>query len=236
MKRRVVGGESFWIFWKSVRCFNPTSTIVILCHMDEKCFFAIRTRSNQKVITSKGILPHEFKAQHKSHIGKEMYIAMTGFRLNHNYIKKEDKRIQYHWLGLEQWLRLRKIHLNVFIKKDGGFHYPTIISNRVRIKGNLCVKACEITEMSFVWAHREIIILDMDELAKKLSENGRKKVVFVRQEDGAGPHNDKTYMKLMEDKFNERGWINFRHPSKSPVLNTCDACYFPIASNAVSRE
>ena len=131
-------------------------------------------------------------------------------------------------------------------KKDGGFHYPTIILNRVRIKGNLCFKVCGITgskektekqpKMSLVWAHREIIILDMDELAKKLSENGRKKVVFVRQEDGASPHNDKTYMKFVEDEFNERGWINFRQPSQSPVLNTCDACYFPMASNAVSRE
>ena len=59
--------------------------------------------------------------------------------------------------------------------------------------------------MSFVWAHREIIILDMDELAKKLSENGRKKVVFVRQEDGAGHHNDKTYTKFTEDEFDKRG-------------------------------
>ena len=75
MKRGLVWGESFWTFWKSVRCLNLTSTIAILCHMDEKCFVAIRTRSNQKVITSEGILPHNFQAQHKSHIGKEMYIA-----------------------------------------------------------------------------------------------------------------------------------------------------------------
>ena len=31
------------------------------------------------------------------------------------------------------------------------------------------------------------------------------KVVFVRKEDGTGPHNDKTYMKFMEDEFDERG-------------------------------
>ena len=44
MKRTLVWEESFWIFWKSVRCLNPTSTSVILCHMDENCFFAIRIR------------------------------------------------------------------------------------------------------------------------------------------------------------------------------------------------
>ena len=36
--------------------------------------------------------------------------------------------------------------------------------------------------------------------------------------------------------IDERGWINFRQPSQSPVLNTCDACYFPMASKTVSRE
>ena len=78
-------------------------------------------------------------------------------------------------------------------------------------------------KMFLVWARREIIIPDMDELARKLSENRRKKVVFVRQEDGAGPHNDKNYITFMEDECNERGWINFRQPSQSSVLNTCDA-------------
>ena len=67
--------------------------------------------------------------------------------------------------------------------------------------------------MSLVWAHWEKIIPNMDELAKKLSENGREKVVFVRQEDGAGHHNDKTYTLFMEDEFDKRGWITFRQPS-----------------------
>ena len=209
MKRRVVWGESFWIFWKSVRCFNPTSTIVILCHMDEKWFFAIRTRSNQKVITSEGVLPHDFQAQHKSHIGKEMYIAMTGFRLNHNDITKGEQAYQVLLVRVGTMVKATKDSFKRVYKKDGGFHYPTILSNRVRIKGNLYFKACEITgskegtekqpKMSLVWAHREKNIPNMDELARKLSENRRKKVVFVRQEDGAGPHNDKTYMKFMED-------------------------------------
>ena len=55
--------------------------MVVVCHMDEKWFYAIQTRTNQKVITSEGVLPFDFDAQHKSHIGKEMYVLMTSYRL-----------------------------------------------------------------------------------------------------------------------------------------------------------
>ena len=61
-------------------------------------------------------------------------------------------------------------------KKYGGFHYPTIISNKVRVKGNLYFKLCEAT---FVWTYREIIIPGTDELARKLSENERKKMYLL---------------------------------------------------------
>ena len=78
--RRVVWGETFWQFWKSVRALKPDKNVVVLCHMDEKWFYAIRTRNNQKVVTREGVLPSNFDAQHKSHIGKEMCVVMTGYR------------------------------------------------------------------------------------------------------------------------------------------------------------
>ena len=175
-----------------------------------------------------------------------MHIAMTSFRLNHNDITKGGQAYPLSLVRVGTMIKATKDSFKRVYKKDGDFHYPTVLSNRVRIKDNLYFKACEITrskertekqpKMSLVWAHREIIIPDMDELARKLSENGRKEVVFVRQEDGAGHHNDKTYVKFMEDEFDERGWINFRQPSQSPVLNTCDSCYLPLASKGVSRE
>ena len=59
----------------------------------------------------------------------------------------------------------------------------------------------------------------------------KKKVIVVKQEDGAGPHQDKTYLSFMNDEFKRRDWIIFNQPSQSPVLNTCDACYFIMASN-----
>ena len=34
-------------------------------------------------------------------------------------------------------------------------------------------------------------------------------MLFVRQEDEAGPHDDNTYSKFIEDEVDERGWTNF---------------------------
>ena len=114
-----------------------------------------------------------------------MYIAMAGFRLNHNDITKGRQAYPVSLVRARTMVKATKDSFKRVYKKDGVFHYPTIISNRVKVKGNLYFKACEITgskegtekqpNMSLVWTHREIIILDMDELAKKLSENGRKK-------------------------------------------------------------
>ena len=64
----------------------------------------------------------------------------------------------------------------------------------------------------------------------------KKKVIVVKQGDGAGPHQDKTYLSFMSSEFKQRDWIIFNQPSQSPVLNMCDACYFPMASKQVSKE
>ena len=75
MLRRVVWAHTFWIFWYSARLVNPEQAIFVLVHMDEKWFYALKTRSNCKVLTSIGLEPAEYYAHHKNHIGKEMYIA-----------------------------------------------------------------------------------------------------------------------------------------------------------------
>ena len=56
--------------------------IMALVHMDEKWFYAVRTRCNTKVLTSIGLEANDYYAHHKNHIGKEMYICVTAFVLN----------------------------------------------------------------------------------------------------------------------------------------------------------
>ena len=36
--------------------------------------------------------------------------------------------------------------------------------------------------------------------------------------------------------FRRRDWIILNQPSQSPVLNTCDVCYFYMALEEVSQE
>ena len=56
--------------------------------MDEKWFYACKTCSNCKVLTSIGMVPVDYYVHHKSHVGKEMYITVTAFALNENDISK----------------------------------------------------------------------------------------------------------------------------------------------------
>ena len=77
--RRVIWAETLWIFWKCMCYINSDDIILVLVHMDEKWYFSIKRRTNQKVITSEGCLPKHFNVHHKLHIGKEMYIVCTAF-------------------------------------------------------------------------------------------------------------------------------------------------------------
>jgi hypothetical protein len=51
-ERRVVRCHTFWKFWKSVKAVPVTKMSFVLVYMDEKWFYAVRTRTNCKVFTS----------------------------------------------------------------------------------------------------------------------------------------------------------------------------------------
>ena len=120
--RRVVWAQTFWMFWKCISALDPEKYVVVLCHMDEKWFYAIRTRSNQKVVTSEGVLPCDFHAQHKSHIGKEMYVAMTGYQLNGNDITKGGKAFLISLVRVGRRVKVTKDLYKRVYKDDGTYH------------------------------------------------------------------------------------------------------------------
>ena len=85
-------------------------------------------------------------------------------------------------------------------KDDGSYHYPKIAVNKLRSKGDEYFQSCEITgsaegndkspKMSLISAYRDVIIPDLERMVEGVSD-GEKKVIVVKQEDGAGPHQDK---------------------------------------------
>ena len=83
----------FWIFWKSAKCLKDTS--VLLAQMDEKCFFAIVTRGNNKSISSLGVEPIAQKTHHKSHIHKVTGITVTGFISLEKDLEKGGEQLKY---------------------------------------------------------------------------------------------------------------------------------------------
>ena len=63
--RRAKWAETFWLFWKSVKAVPTTKVRIVLNHMDDKWFYVVRCRTNYIVITSIGVEPNDYYAQHK---------------------------------------------------------------------------------------------------------------------------------------------------------------------------
>ena len=125
-KRRVVWAETFWWLWKGIRCC-PCSTIqFVLIHMDEKWFYAVRTRSNCKVLTSIGLEPNDYYAHHKSHINKIMYVVVTAFVPIENDINKGGITIPVACVRVGREVEAQKNSYKRVYKDDGSYHYPPL--------------------------------------------------------------------------------------------------------------
>ena len=248
--RRVIWAESFWLFWKSARCCNPKKVRFVLIHMDEKWFFAVKSRTNTKVLTEIGLMPHDHHVQHKSHIGKTMFIVVTAFVLHNNDITHGGIVVPIACVPVGKMVEAAKdSYKRVYV--EGKAKYPQWPENLLRKQGQMYFKPCELTgssegtakkpKMSLLNVYKSIVI---PEVKKKIfdvygtNEEGEKvEIIVVKQEDGAGTHQDKKYRREMDHLWHhELGGIIFNQPSQSPVTNVHDACIFPMLSKYVSRE
>ena len=130
---------------------------------------------------------------------------------------------------------------------DGTFKYLHIDENQLRVEGKLYFKNCDLTgssegttkdpKCSLLEFYKEKIIPALEEkVLEQLSDNGKVKVVIVKQENNAGLHNDKTYLYEIGEEFWKRDWIIFNQPPLSPTLNVHDSCIFPMMSKKVLSE
>ena len=71
------------VFWQSAKYMRKQKN-VMLVHMDEKWFYAVVYKINNKSITSLGVEPIAHNTHHKSHLHKVMVIATTTFIPNSN--------------------------------------------------------------------------------------------------------------------------------------------------------
>lgn len=244
--RRVKWAKKWWCFWKAVASIPTEDAVVVNVHMDEKWFFAVRTRTNCKELVSIGLEGNNYYVQHKSHIGKEMYVVVTAFVPNENDMTKGGKAIPIACIRCGKLVTAAKTTYKRVYKPNGKFHYPHIDGNESRIEGNQYFECYELSgdsegtkkdpKCSLLKFYKEQIIPEIErKIVDRFSNNGRRAVIIVKQEDSAGPHQNKNYVKEMNALFQERGWILFNQPSQSPMTNVHDACIFPMMSKCLSK-
>ena len=66
-------------------------------------------------------------------------------------------------------------------------------------------------KVSLLKEYKEKIIPAIEQkVVERFNNGGQRKVIVLKQEDGAGLHNDKTYLKEMKTEFwTKRKWVLF---------------------------
>ena len=245
--RRVTWAHTFWWFWTLAKCCPIQKIQFVSVHMDEKWFYAIRTRTNCKVLTSIGLDGHDYYAHHKSYLGKIMYVVVTAFVPYNNDFTKGGRVIPIACIRVGKMVEAEKDAYKRVYKEDGTYHYPPIPENLIRRRGEEYFKSLDITgsnegtaknpKCSLLKLYKEEIIPALEEkVVDALNENGTRQICIIKQEDSAGPHQDSTYKTEMNEEFTKREWLIFNQPSQSPITNVHDACIFPMMSKEVSKE
>ena len=134
-QKRLKWTHDFWLFWYYVKFVKKEKALFVLIHMDEKWFYAIRTRSNCKVLTSIGLEPSDYRAHHKSHIGKEMYVVTTAYVLNDNDITRGGTAIPVSCVRVGKYVKAKKNSYKRVYRDNGTYHYPKIDENILRKEG-----------------------------------------------------------------------------------------------------
>jgi hypothetical protein len=244
-KRRLHWAKGFWLFWYSATLFSETVQIVLV-HMDEKWFYAIVVRKNNKCIPFLGIDPHSVSVHTRTHIDKCMAIASTAFVPHDNDITKGGTAEKLSLTRVGYMKKAAKDSYRRVYHDDGTFTYPKIPENKLRTKGEPYFEPLEICgSTSTNGKKKKFSLLDwflktefprLEALAARLHAQFGKKIVIRYQIDGAGPHTDGTLLAELQKTFDARSWILKFQPANSPLTNVKDACVFPCLSKAVTAE
>jgi len=243
-ERRYNWAKAFWIFWNTATSLRQEVQFVLV-HMDEKWFYAIVTRRNNKYIPFMGIEPVNHSCHHKSHIYKVMGICSTGFAPIDNDMTKGGRTEKVSLVRVGKMLPAAKDTFKRVYRPDGSFHYPKIPENMLRQKGELYFKPLEVTgcnegtaadpKFSLKKFFEETEIPKLEAVAARLEAATSKRIVIRYQMDGAGPHKDGRLTDYLASKFEARGWILKFQPANSPITNVKDACIFPAMSKRVTE-
>ena len=176
-----------------------------------------------------------------------MYVVVTGYILKDgNDIRKGGTVVPIAMIRVGKMIKAKKDSYKRVYREDGTYHYPKCPQNLLCKAGNYYFEGLELTgsnegtdknpKISLLKLYREQIIPAIErKIVDAFSENGKYKVLVVKQEDNAGLHGESTYLREMKTFFwFMQQWILFNQPPQSPTLNVHDACIFPMLSKCVS--
>ena len=153
-------------------------------------FITIKTRVFCKVVPGWGVNGDDSHVQHKSHVGKEMYIVVTVFVLNSNDVTKGGRAIPVGCIRMGKMVKAARDSYRRQYKGDGTFHYPNIAGNLLQKKGEEYFSAVELTgssegiqklpKMSLLQQYCNCIILDLEtKMVNTFSDGGQGKVCVM---------------------------------------------------------
>ena len=188
-ERRVIWGESFWIFWKSASMCPTTEIQFVSVHMDKKWFHAIQTRRNNKVLTSIGVDGADYYAHHKNYVGKCMYVVVTAFVPNDNDFAKGSIIVPVACVRVGKMVKAKKDSFERVYALDGTWTNPQIPENKLQSKGDMYFKSFELTgsnegtknkpKMSLLKIYQDTIIPALEEKVVNQFSNTMEKLEFV---------------------------------------------------------
>ena len=175
----------------------------MLAHMDEKWFYAIVVRQNNKYVPYLCVEPAPNTVHHKSHVAKVMCLCTTAFLPFKNDITSGGtaKRVDFERVGRMQ--KAKKDTYRRVYDDDGNYTMPKIPDNQLRVKGREYFTPMEVTgasegtnkdpKFSLKKYFETQLLPRLEDTAQQFSAENNNSQVLVRfQWDGAGPLRSQT--------------------------------------------
>ena len=135
---------AFHLFWEGAKLVAQQIQ-VLLFHMDEKWFMSLVLRMHNKIAPFFGCHGVWNRIHHKKSIDKLLAIAVVGITPFENDLRKGGKAHKICLTRCGGMVKAKQDSYKRVYNQDGTYHYPKILENLLRKKGNEYFENWEIT-------------------------------------------------------------------------------------------
>ena len=243
-KQRQKWSIGFHIFWEGAKMVAP-KVQVLYFHIDEKWFYSLVVRMNQKSVPTYGVKCVWNHIHHKNNIEKILCICAMAFLPNDNDMRKGGRAEKICMTRAGGMTKATRNTYKRVYNADGSYTYPAREGNILRVKGNEYYEAWEITGSKEIdsqgnkkfaitkWIQQHFIVA-LNNICQRIEHETGKKVHVRGQWDNASPHTEKNVLALIGNLFEQKGWVWTMQPPNSPLTNIMDAAIFPALAKLVS--